>query len=163
MADTVKKKRTSKKKTVKRKTTRKIIESEVPLDEVESSMEGMALTDFAETTKEELKKLGDKIHEATDKGVHIVRDIAGHVQRFASDATELTKLRIDLHSLKNERTKLYTLMGEQLRNLYLSKKLTNIQKRFKDDFTRLDELEAVIAEKEKLASGIPISEDINKL
>ena len=163
MAETEKKKRASKKSTVKRKTARKRKTTDVPLDEIESSMEGMALSDFADSTKDELKKLGDKIHEATDKGVHIVRDIADHVQRFASDATELTKLRIDLHSLKNERTKLYTLMGEKLRNLYLSKKLTNIKKRFKDDFTRLDELEAAIAEKEKLASGIPISEDIDRL
>ncbi len=163
MAETVKKKRASKKKTVKRKTARKVNKKEESLDDVESSMEGMALNDFAESTKKDLKKLGDKIHEATDKGVHIVKDIAEHVQRFASDATELTKLKIDLHSLKSERTKLYTLMGEQLRNLYISKKLTGIKKRFKDDFKRLDELEAAIAEKEQLASGIPISDDIDKL
>jgi hypothetical protein len=163
MADTVKKKRTAKKKTVKRKTTRKRVKKEAPLDEIESKMEGMALSDFAEATKEDLKKLGDKLHEATDKGVHIVKDIAGHVQRFATDATELTKLKIDLHNLKSERTKLYTLMGEQLRNLYISKKLTTIKKRFKEDFKRLDELEAEIAEKENQAAGISISDDIDKL
>jgi hypothetical protein len=162
MAETVKK-RAARKKTVKRKTTRNTVKNETPLDEVESSMEGMALSDFAEATKEDLKKLGDKIHEATDKGVHIVKEIADHVQRFATDATELTKLKIDLHNLKSERTKLYTLMGERLRNLYISKKLTAITRRFKEDFKRLDQLEAEIAEKEKQASGISISEDIDKL
>jgi hypothetical protein len=54
-------------------------------------------------------------------------------------------------------------MGEQLRNLYISKKLTSIKKRFKDDFKKLDELETAIAEKEKSAKGISISEDIKKL
>jgi hypothetical protein len=126
-------------------------------------MEEEALSDFTEKTKKELKVLGDKIHEATDKGVHVVKDIAGHVQRFAQDATALTKLKIDLHSLKSERSKLYSLMGEQLRNLYISKKLTGIKSRFKDDFKRLDELEAAIAEKEEKAKGISISEDIKKL
>jgi len=32
------------------------------LEDIESSIEKMALTDFAESTKEELRKLGDKIH-----------------------------------------------------------------------------------------------------
>jgi hypothetical protein len=159
MAATTKKKRTVSKTTSKRR----VKKSDVPLGEVESSMDELALDDFAHTTKEELQKLGDKIHEATDKGVHMVKDIADHVQRFASDATELTKLKIELHNLKSERTKLYTLMGEQLRNLHVSKKLTNIQRRFKDDFKRLDELETEIAEIERKASGIPIAEDIKKL
>jgi len=159
MAETTKKKRAVSKTARKRR----VKKSDVPLGEVESSMEEMALDDFAETTKEDLRKLGEKIHEATDKGVHMVKDIAEHVQRFASDATELTKLKIELHNLKNERTKLYTLMGEQLRNLHISKKMTNINKRFKEDFKRLDELEADIAEIESRASGIPISEDIKKL
>ncbi len=159
MADANVKKRVTKKR-AKKRTTKK---SAVPLEEIESSMEREALNDFAETTKADLHKLGDKIHEATDKGVHVVRDIADHVQRFAKDATELTKLKIDLHNLRSERTKLYTLMGEQLRNLFISKKLTKIKTRFADDFEKLKELEAAIEEKEQRASEIPISDDLNRL
>jgi hypothetical protein len=156
--------KTTKKKTASKTTKkRRVKKKETPLEEVESSKEEIALSDFAETTRAELKKLGDKIHEATDKGVHIVKDIADHVQKFANNATELTKLKIELHNLKNERTKLYTLMGEQLRNLYISKKLTKIKTRFQEDFKRLDELEAAISEKEKLSSGISISEATDKL
>lgn len=158
MAGKTTKKKPSTKTAGKRRTKIK----EVPLEEVESSIEGEALTDFADNTKEQLKKLGDKIYEATDKGVHVVKDIAEQVQRFAKDATELTKLRIDLHNLKGERTKLYTLMGEQLRNLYVSKKLTYIKKRFKNDFIRLEELEKEISDKEKRVSKISIIEDISK-
>ena len=123
----------------------------VSLDEVETSLEAMALTDFTDSTRNELKKLGDKIHEAADRGVHIVKDIAEEVQRYAKDATERTRIKIELHNLKAERDKLYTLMGEQLRNLYKSKKLTNMSRRFKEDFKRLDELEKAINEHEKLA------------
>lgn len=160
-------KKTARKTTKKtaRKTTKKrtLKKKAVSLGEIESSMEEMALSNFAETTKAELKKLSDKIHEATDKGVHVVKDIADHVQRFANDATELTKLKIELHSLRNERTKLYTLMGEQLRNLFVSKKLTKIKTRFADDFKKLQELETAIAEKEERASRMSISEDLEKL
>ena len=120
-------------------------------------MEKVALDDFTETTKEELKHLGDKIHEATDKGVHVARDIAEEVRRFTRDATELTKLKMEIHHLKVEREKLYMLMGEQLKNLYKTGKLGNIRSRFKDDFRRLDELEEALTEKEKSASGISLS------
>ena len=156
---TVRKKRTAAKTPRKRRTPKK----DIPLAEIESSLEKEALNDFTQKTKKELKVLGDKIHEATDKGVHVVKDIAGHVQRFAQDATELTKLKIELHNLRNERAKLYSLMGEQLRNLYISKKLTGLKKRFKADFKKLDELEAAISEKEERSKGISISEDIKRL
>jgi len=139
------------------KTTRKTAgakKKNVSLDEVETSLEAMALTDFTSSTRDELKKLGDKIHEAADRGVHIVKDIAEEVQRYAKDATERTRIKIELHNLKAERDKLYTLMGEQLRNLYKSKKLTNINRRFKEDFKRLDELEKEINEHEKQAGEL---------
>ena len=59
--------------------------------------------------------------------------------------------------MKVEREKLYKLMGEQLKNLYKTGKLGNIRSRFKDDFQRLDELEAELAEREKMASGISLN------
>jgi hypothetical protein len=146
MARTTAKKKASSKTTKKR--TRKV--KAAPLEDIESSMEKMALTDFAETTRAHLKKLGDQIHEATDKGIHVVKEIAEEVQRFAKDKTELTRIKIELHNLKAERDKLYALMGEQLRNLYKAQKLPNIKKRFKADFARLDELEKAIEEHERL-------------
>ena len=127
------------------------------MDDIESSMEKMALTDFAESTKEDLRKLGDKIHEATDKGVHLAKEIAEEVQKFARDATNLTKVKIDLHHLKTEREKVYSLMGQHLSNLYKEKKLTKIATRFSDDFKKLNELESAIEEKEKEAAGISLS------
>lgn len=151
---------TKKKKTAasgaKKATTRKKKQTE-SLGGIESSLEKMALTDFAESTKEELRKLGDKIHEATDKGVHLAKEIAEDVQKFARDATNLTKVKIELHGLKAEKERLYSLMGQHLCNLYKEKKLTKIATRFRDDFKKLTELESAIEEKEQEAAGISLS------
>ena len=48
-------------------------------------------------------------------------------------------------------------MGEQLRNLYITNKLSGIKTRMKADFVRLDELESLINEKQKLASSKSLS------
>jgi hypothetical protein len=89
--------------------------------------------------------------------VHLARDIAEDVQKFARDATNLTKVKIELHNLREEKENLYSLMGQHLINLYREKKLTKIATRFKDDFKKLNELESAIAEKEKEAAGIKLS------
>jgi hypothetical protein len=139
------------------RTSTRRIKRDIPLQEVDSSMEKMALSDFAESTKKELKRLGDRIHEAADKSVHLAKDIAGDVQKFARDATDLTRTKIDLHNLRAEREKLYSLMGQHITNLYKENKLTKIKTRFKDDFAKLDELEAAIDEKNKLAERLSLS------
>lgn len=120
-----------------------------PLEDIESSIEKMAFSDFAKSTKEDLRKLGGKIHEATDKGVHLARELSEDLQKFARDATNLTKGKLELRHLKAEKEKLYSLMGQHLSNLYKEKKLTKIATRFRDDFKKLNELETAIEEREK--------------
>ena len=139
------------------KKTTSVTAKKAPVDTIKQNKRKMSLSDFAQSTKEELAKLGDKIHEASDKGIHLAHEIAEDVHKFATNATELTKLKIDLHNLKEEKQKLYALMGEQLRNLYKTGKLSYIKTRMKEDFIRLDELESLIAEKEKLSSRISLS------
>ena len=157
---TVKKtaKKTAKKSAKKsaKKTKSKITVKDT-MDAIRQKTGNMSLSDFAQSTKDQLMKLGDRIHEAADKGIHVVHDIADDVHSFATNATDLTKLKIDLHNLKEERTKLYSLMGEQLRNLYLTNKLSGIKTRMKADFARLDELESSIDEKQKLATRLSLT------
>ncbi len=143
------------KKSVK-KTTSKITIKDTA-DAIRQKTGYMSLSDFAQSTKAELLKLGDRIHEAADKGINVMHDIADDVHSYAKNTTDLTKLKIELHNLKEERTKLYSLMGEQLRNLYVTKKLSGIKTRMKADFARLDELEASIDEKQKLAAKLSLS------
>lgn len=104
---------------------------------------------LSDTTREQLKKLGDKLHDASDKGVNAAREVAEKIRLFATEATEITKRKVELHNLKKQRESLLLLMGEQLRNLYRAHQLTHIETKFTYDFKKLDELEATIAEKEK--------------
>ncbi len=107
-----------------------------------------------DNTKARLKELGDKLSEAADKGVHAIKEVAEKIHQFAGEATDLTKLKIELHNLQKEREKFLILMGEQLRNLHKSNKLRNIQTKFKYDFKKIDEIETSIAEKEKEVSRL---------
>lgn len=125
---------------------------DTPLAEVESSFEKMALMDFAQNTREELAKLGEKIHEASDRGVHAAREIAKNVRQFAAHATNLTKDKIDLHNLRLERDKHYLAIGEKLLRLHKANKLSSVREKFKRDFLKLVHIESAIAEKEKLAA-----------
>ncbi len=109
---------------------------------------------YDETTRDQLRKLKDKLSEAADKGVHAIRDAAGKIHQFAGDATELTRLKIELHNLQKEREKFLILMGEQLRNLHKSDKLRNIKAKLKYDFEKIDEIEKTIAEKEREAARL---------
>jgi hypothetical protein len=112
--------------------------------------------DVMETTRVQLRKLGIKLHDATDKGIHVVKEIAEEVHRFSHDATELTKLKIEIHHLKSEHNKLLKLMGERLRNLHKANMLRDIHSKFSYDFQKLDELEENLARKEKEAEGFSL-------
>ena len=147
--DTMARKTAGKKRSARPAVRKGRKKKEASIEEIEASMEKMALKDFAKKTRDDLTKLGDKIHEATDRGMHVVKEIAEEVQRFAKDATERTRIKMELHNLKGERDKLYALMGEQLRNLYRSNQLSSLKKRFRADFEKLDELEHAIEEHEQ--------------
>jgi hypothetical protein len=114
------------------------------------------LHDSLVTTKKQLGKLGEKLQEARHKGMHFAREIAEEVHRFATDATELTKTKIEIHNLKKERETLLQLMGEKLKNLSHAGQLTNVRSKFSYDLKKLDELEATIVEKEKDAETLSL-------
>jgi hypothetical protein len=117
--------------------------------------------DVSDSMHKGAQKLGETFNEAKDKGVHAVKEVAEKIRLFAHNATELTKLKIDLHHLKKERANLFTLMGEQLSNLNKSKKLKGIKTKFTHDFKKLDELGATIADKEKAAKNF--TADLKKI
>lgn len=110
--------------------------------------------DTMDSTRKQLVKLGDLLHDAKDKGAHIFRDIAEEVHRFATEATDLTKLKLEIHNMKKEREGLLILMGEKLKNLYHSNELKNVGPKFRYDLERLDKLESDIEEKEQRAAGL---------
>jgi hypothetical protein len=117
--------------------------------------------DTLDTTRQQLGKLGEKLHEAADRGIHLVKDLAEEVHRFATDATEMTKIKIEIHNLKKERDSILMVMGQRLKNMYHARKLTNVRSKFKSDMSRLDEIESDIAGKEKEAKKLSL--DIRKI
>jgi hypothetical protein len=113
--------------------------------------------DLLNATRSQLGKLGDKLHEAADKGMHMMKDIAEEVHRFSHDATELTRIKIEIHNLKSDKNNLLTLMGEKLSNLYKANKLSNIKPKFKYDFSKLNELDKKISERTKEADILSLN------
>lgn len=163
---TVKLKQTTKQP---KKTTKRYEPSETPHLSLEKTREQLktlgekfgeaadrGLHDSLETTKKQLGKLGERLHEARNKGMHFAREIAEEVHRFATDATELTKVKIEIHNLKKEREALLQLMGEKLKNLYHSGQFRNVQSKFSYDLNKLEKIEAAIIEKEKDAESLSL-------
>ena len=111
---------------------------------------------LSDSTREQLSKFGDKLSEATDKGMNVAKDVAGKVRHFASEATELTKLKIEILKLKNSKDKLFFDMGKKLWALYESKTLSEVHSVFIKDFHELERLEAAIANKEIEVSKIKL-------
>ena len=124
------------------------------MDKLGKEVEGMP--HMSDETREQLKRLGDKLSVAADKGMHVAKDVAERVRHFATEATELTKLKIEIHKLKSDPDRLLLKMGERLWNLNKSKKLKDIGSVFKNDFKKLDGFKADIASKEKEAGKISL-------
>ena len=109
-----------------------------------------------ETTEEKLRKMGDKLSEAADKGVMALKEVFDRVKDFSSDAAELTKLKIEIRNLKTDREKLYASMGKRLWEMKKEDKFRNVQSAFNEDFTKLEDFEDKIAKKEKQAEKISL-------
>lgn len=124
------------------------------LAEVESSMDRIAIKEFAESARADMKRLGDKIHDAADQGIHVVKEIAKEVRKFSLNATDLTKVKVDLHNLSKEKERRYALLGKKLKKLYNTQKLTNIKSKFNKDFEKLGKIESEIAQKKKLETRL---------
>ena len=115
---------------------------------------GEMISHLSEATQKQLKTLGEKLSSAKDKEKVVIMDIAEKVRQFANKATQLTKIKIDIHNLKEEHESLLKLMGENVWNMYKTDNLKNIKSKFTYDFERLKEVESELAEKEKTSSEI---------
>jgi hypothetical protein len=108
------------------------------------------------TAEEKLKKVGDRLSVAADKGVDLLKEVFGKVKDFSVDAAELTRLKVEIYHLKNERERLLTVMGEKLWQIRDSYKLKAIEPLFTEDFKKLKEFDTAIQTKEKNSSKISL-------
>jgi hypothetical protein len=151
MAETkTKKKRASKSRTstTAKKTARK------KTSKVSSNEAGEMISHISDATQMQIRNLKEKVISAKDREKIILKDITEKVRNFANKATQLTKLKIELHNLQEEHEDLLKVMGDNLWNMHKADKMTNIKSKFKYDFKRLAELESEIAGKKKTASEI---------
>lgn len=95
------------------------------------------------------RNVGDKLGEAAQKSMDAARDILEKVRFFASGATELTRLKIDVANLKSDRKRFIEEMGEKVWQLQKSGKLDKASDELKPTFQKVEDLESRISEKEK--------------
>ena len=74
----------------------------------------------------------------------------------AIDAADLTRLKVDIHRLKGDRDRIFTVMGEKLWEMRDSEKMKDLLSSFEADFNKLQALIDEIKEKEKAASKISL-------
>ncbi|MEJ2048356.1 MAG: hypothetical protein P8Y60_00650 [Calditrichota bacterium] len=128
----------------------------VETTEPEASAENEPTGKDFETTEEKLRRMGDKLSEAADKGVMALKEVFERVKDFSSDAAELTKLKIEIRNLKSDREKLYASMGKKLWDMKKEDQFRNVQSAFSEDFAKLEKFADKIAEKEKQAEKISL-------
>ena len=128
----------------------------VETKEPESATEKEPVGKESETTEEKLRRMGDKLSEAADKGVMALKEVFERVKDFSSDAAELTKLKIEIRNLRSDREKLYASMGKKLWDMKKEDKFRNVQSAFTEDFAKLEKFADKIAEKEKQAGKISL-------
>jgi DNA polymerase II small subunit/DNA polymerase delta subunit B len=147
---------TAKKKTVKKKTASNRKSPKKAPKKISASEKKEMLAHISETTQTQLKKISDKISASKEKDISILKDLAEKIRRFAGEATDLTKIKIEIHNLKNEHDNLLKVMGENLWNMHKAGTVKNVAKKFRYDFQKLEEIEKKIAEKEEEAAGITL-------
>jgi tRNA U34 5-carboxymethylaminomethyl modifying GTPase MnmE/TrmE len=112
------------------------------------------ISHISKVTQKQIRNLGDKVISAKDREKLLLKDITEKVRNFANKATQLTKLKIELHNLREEHEDLLKVMGDNLWNMHKADKVTNIKSKFRYDFKRLEDLESEINKKKKSASEI---------
>ncbi len=146
-------------------TDKKTTQKEEPVENAqektstEEQQENASQASGTESKKQEqkTKSTSDSLNEAVEKGSVFIKDMYEKVRHFSGEATELTRLKIDIRNLKSEREHLYTDMGKRLWDLKQTGNFRGINSVFEKDFTRLEEIEKEIDNKEKEAKKKDLS------
>jgi hypothetical protein len=153
---TTTKKATAKKTSTVRTTAKKPAAPKSVKKEQPKIKEEIVNQEKSDSTEEKIKKVGDRLSEAADKGVDVLKEVFEKVKDFSVDAAELTRLKVDIHRLKGDRERILTVMGEKLWELRDSEKLGELRTLFEEDFKKLKSLNDEIEMKENTASKISL-------
>lgn len=107
---------------------------------------------ISDATKKQLQIVGKRLQTAKEKEARSLQDISGKIRQFVITTSQLTKLKIEIHNLKEEHENLLQVMGENLWNMHKAGKTTRIQSKFKYDFQKLKDLEKELSAKKRAAT-----------
>jgi len=105
-------------------------------------------------------QLGDRLSDVTDKGVQAVKSVFQRVSDLAGEASELTRLKLDLVKIKGQRDNAYVELGKKYYSLQKMDKVKGFKTTFGVDLERIDELEANISQKEEELERINFAEKL---
>jgi hypothetical protein len=121
---------------------------------IDSGNVNNVVSNISEATGRQLKRFRKGLGSAAETEPKVLKDISEKVRQFANKATELTRLKIELHNLKEEQETLLRVMGENLWNMHRAGKMTRLKTKFRYDFNRLEEVVTEIKEKKRAATRI---------
>jgi hypothetical protein len=100
-------------------------------------------TDFSEDN------LGERLNMIAQKAYDAVKDGVQKLSDFASEGSQVAKMKFEILNLSSDRKSLLRDVGQKLWKLHKDKSLQNIDEKFKKEFAKIAELEKQIAAKEK--------------
>lgn len=112
--------------------------------------------------KEEFKEKADVVIKDVKVGASglwkKIRYGADKVGEFAGEATELARLKIDIHNLETNLDKVYVTVGRKLWELHQKKQISGVGTKFTDEFKEIADLQKQIKAKKKKADAINLVE-----
>jgi hypothetical protein len=93
--------------------------------------------------------LGERLSVIAQKAYDAVKDGVQKLSDFASEGSQVAKMKFEILNLSSDRKSLLRDVGQKLWKLHKDKSLINIEEKFKKEFDKIAELEKQIAAKEK--------------
>lgn len=106
--------------------------------------------------KQELHNITEKVGEIAGKGVEVLKTGAQKVSHFASSTAELSKLKVQKHSLENELHRTYLELGKIVWQMHEDGKLPKLDSTIQEKFEEIEKLNSQISVKERAAEAISL-------
>lgn len=97
---------------------------------------------------------GEKLSVIAQKAFDAVKDGVQKLSDFATDSSQVAKIKFEILNLSSDRKSLLREVGEKLWRLHKQNSIGNIEEKFKIEFDKLANFEKKIAAKEKEVDAV---------
>lgn len=104
--------------------------------------------------KYEEEDWGEKLSVIAQKAFDAVKDGVQKLSDFATDSSQVAKIKFEILNLSSDRKSLLREVGEKLWRLHKQNSIEDIEARFKIEFDKLADFEKKIAAKEKEVDAV---------